>query len=205
MLDLNEYVKLLFGLIAISTPLAALPVYVAVAGGMKPQQRANVALVVAVAFSVTLILFAIFGRHILAFFGISIPAFRIAGGLLLVLSALRMLAGDSSEPATVADVPVSSLSVAIVPLTIPILAGPGAITMVMVYAHDHDSVLHKLLMGAAIATVSLFIYLLFRVAVSGARLGDNMTRIMNQVMGLIIASIGVEFVLKGISHHFKLP
>jgi len=205
MLDFNEYVKLLFGLVAISTPLAALPVYVAIAGRMKPQQSASVALVVAVAFSVTLITFAIFGQHILAFFGITIPAFRIAGGLLLVLSALRMLAGDSSEPATVADESVSTLSVAIVPLAIPILAGPGTITMVMVYAHDHDSPLHKLLMGAAIGTVSLFIYLLFRIAVSGVRIGDNMTRIMNQVMGLIIASIGIEFVLEGISHHFKLP
>ena len=205
MLDINEYVKLLFGLVAISTPLAALPVYVAIASRMSPQQSARVALVVAIAFSVTLTTFAIFGQHILSFFAITIPAFRIAGGLLLILSALKMLAGSSSEPAAGNDELEPTLSAAIVPLTIPILAGPGTITMVMVYAHDHDSVLHKLLMGAAIATASLLIYLLFRIAVSRARMGDSMTRIMNQVMGLIIASIGIEFILEGISHHFKIP
>jgi multiple antibiotic resistance protein len=202
MLETNEYVKLVFGLVAISTPLAALPVYVAMASRMSPQQSARVALVVVIAFSLTLITFAIFGEHILDFFGITISAFRIAGGLLLILSALKMLA-SSSEPAALNEELAPTLSMAIVPLTIPILAGPGTITMIMVYAHDHNTTLHRLLMGGAIVTVSLLIYLLFRMSVSKARLNDSMSRIMNQVMGLIIASIGIEFILEGISHHFN--
>jgi len=199
----TEYVKLTVGLFAISTPLAAVPIYLTLTRGLAAPLRRRVATISAGAYLLTLGLFAVFGDEILAFFGITLEAFKVAGGLLLVLSALRMMRPGAAAPEAPPETSDSSTAgLAVVPLTIPVLAGPGAITMIVVYTHDQGAA-HEIWMIAAIVAVAATVFGLFRLALRmGALLGSTAIQILNQVMGLIVASIGAEFLLEGLRAAF---
>lgn len=204
LLDWTQYVKLMIGLFAISTPLAAVPIFLTLTRDLGLSQRRRVAVISATTYFLTLALFTVFGAEILAFFGISIEAFKVAGGVLLLMSALRMMRTETSALPRPTNAPdANPAGLAVVPLTIPILAGPGAITMVVVYTHDHAVAAHQFWMTAAIVIVAVVILVLFRLALRmGALLGPTAVQILNQVMGLIVASIGVEFILEGIQQAF---
>jgi multiple antibiotic resistance protein len=197
----SDYAKLLLGLFAVSTPLAAVPIYLSLTEGLSHTDRLRVAYVVAVAYVVTLVAFTLTGEALLGFFGITLPAFKVAGGLLLMVSAFRMLAVKSSAGAEpVADGERSAVSIAVVPLAIPILAGPGAITTVMIFAHDHASWLHDLFMASVILVIAVVTWFLLRAALAmGPLLGPAAVGIVHQVMALVVASIGAEFLLEGVA------
>jgi multiple antibiotic resistance protein len=195
----SQYIKLTVGLFAISTPLAAVPIYLSLTRDLDVPARRRVATISASAYVLTLGLFTAFGDEILAFFGITLEAFKVAGGLLLLLSALRMMRPSAAVPAAEEATGSSAAGLAVVPLTIPILAGPGAITTVVIYTHDQAAGDHQLWMIAAIVLVAAIIFVLFRLALRmGALLGPSAVQILNQVMGLIVAAIGAEFLLEGI-------
>ena len=165
-------------------------------------EKRQVAFLSSLAFAVTLLLFTFAGEFILELFGISVSAFRIAGGLLLLLMALDMMRSsiepDESDPATSG----SPLSVSIVPLAIPILAGPGTISTIVIYAQLHEGVGHRLLVAGVILVVTLFVYLCFRFSLkAGSFFTPSTSLVFNRVMGLVVAAIAIEFLLHGIAGH----
>ena len=199
----TEYSKLLIGLLAITGPLSTVPIFLGLTANSSSTERRLVALVAVVTAAITLLIFAFFGQSILDIFGISLAAFRIAGGILLLLTALDMMRSDVAAKPAESAAPRKTAAIGIAPIAIPLLAGPGAISTIIIYASAHESSAHAVLVSLVILGVMLLVYLIFRLALSmGSLIGDTATTIMNRVMGLIVASIAIEFIIHGIAEHF---
>lgn len=203
LLNITEYVKLSIGLIAICNPLSTLPVYLALTEQFSSSQKKRTVLVAALAFVVILILFTFMGEVILQFFGITIEAFRIAGGIYLLLMALEMIRGNPSSAHKQTPNAADMYSIGIVPLAIPLTAGPGAMSTIIVYAHRHISLAHDLLVSAVVVTVGIIFYLMLWFAPLASKMvGKAGLTVFNRIMGLIIAAIAVEFIIDGLAVHF---
>ena len=205
MLDWQEYGKFLVALWALVQPIGAVPIFLSLTED-RPAERHHVGFVAAVAVGVILIVCVFVGQALLEAFGISIPSFRIAGGLLILFAALtmiRMPERETQEPPK--DRPESTAhdSVAVVPLAIPLLAGPGAISTVIVYAHKSTALHHDLLICAIIVAVAVSTFVVFRLALTVVSLiGQTGMRILTQIMGLLIAAVAVEFITQGLAAIF---
>lgn len=151
------YAKTLIGIIAIVNPLGAIPVFLSLCGDRTHTERRQIARVSAFAVASILILAIWSGDALLGFFGIGIPAFRTGGGLLLLLIAINMMhakqshAKHSPKEAEEAD---NKENVAVVPLAIPIMSGPGAISLVIVDAHQAIGWGDRLILSADIIVVA---------------------------------------------------
>lgn len=201
-LHLAEQVKFLVGLFAILNPLGAIPIFLSMAGDRRPREMRLTAMKTAVAVVAILVLSVWVGDSILDFFGIGIPAFRIAGGLLVLLIAISMFHAKTS-PARHTDAEEveaeSKLDIAVVPLAIPLLAGPGAISLVIVDANHAAMMLDKVLFSVSIAGMGLVVWLVLRLAEPiGERLGTSGLNIATRVMGLILAAMAVQFMVDGL-------
>jgi multiple antibiotic resistance protein len=150
--------------------------------------------------------FIILGRLVLTFFGISLPAFQIAGGLILFRIAFDMIEGqghfnrlDTSSSLVAAEY----RDTALVPLAMPLLAGPGAISTILVLTSRSRSRLEDLLIFAALTLVMVLTYLAFRFAEQLLGLmKESGMRLLTRVMGLILAALAVEFVIQGLRAAF---
>jgi len=202
----SEYLKLLVGLIAIIDPLALVPTFLSLAAQHTVAEKHQIASVTAFAVMVTLLAFTFFGQAILNLFAISLAAFRMAGGLLLLLLALDMLRAHSQTTETVQPTSAKpAISIALVPLAIPLLAGPGAISTVIIYATLHASLSHKILVSAVIVTVASVVFMVLRLATQAEKfLGETSMLVFNHLMGLIIAAVAIEFILSGLATHFPI-
>lgn len=200
----NEYLKLLIGLFAIVGPLSVIPTFLTLVAGLSDAAKQRVVSVASITVLITLLLFTFFGKQILDLFSISLAAFRIAGGILLMMLALDMLRASPNEPEPGELKPATNaLSIALAPLAIPLLSGPGAISTIVIYSAIHESFTHKLLVAAVVFTVAVLINLILRLALrTGNLIGPNARIVMNRVMGLIVASIAVEFILDALADHF---
>jgi MarC family membrane protein len=199
MLNFTEYTKIFISLFAILDPIGIIPIIIAFTIGMTAQNRARTGQIAS--FTVCSILLAalLVGEALLHFFGISIHSFRTAGGILLLLMSIDMLMGE--RPVPVIDTPDGDAtpSVAVVPLSTPLLAGPGAISTVILDAHKGSGIVHYSLMALVIVALSLTVWLTFLVAPRiSQRLGKTGINIFTRLMGLILASIAVEFIAGGL-------
>lgn len=193
-------------LFVIIDPIGLAPLFIATTQGMTHRKRKSIALrAVAVGGSV-LLLFSIFGESLLSFVGISMPAFRIAGGALLFLTALEMLFNrrtkrreDQSEDDT-ADDP------SVFPLAIPLIAGPGAITSVILMTNTHPGWVGLgeviLVMGA----VLVLVYIMFSIGTWIERLlGKIGVNVITRILGMLLAALAVQFIMEGIANFGFLP
>ncbi|HMC13880.1 MAG TPA: NAAT family transporter [Gallionellaceae bacterium] len=198
MLDFTEYTKIFISLFAILDPIGNIPIIIAFTIGMEQQKRAWIGRMASLSVCGILLVALLLGEVLLEFFGISIHSFRTAGGILLLLMSITMLSGEKPTPADVMDGDVTS-SVAIVPLSTPLLAGPGAISTVILDAHKGMGVMHYSIMGLEIAILSLSVWLTFLVAPwVEQRMGRTGIKIFTRLMGLVLASIAVEFIAGGL-------
>lgn len=184
-------------------PPVVLTMFLSLVSNQTAAEKKQIALVASVAFGLTLLVFTFFGQAILDIFGITLPAFRIAGGILLLLMALDMMRSEVSESVSESDSTSSATSIGIVPLAIPIMAGPGAISTTIIFASQYDSFSHRLVVGGIVVILASIIFLSFRVSlVTGRFYGKTTIAVSNRVMGLIIAAIAVEFMLNGLAQYF---
>ncbi|HJU87377.1 MAG TPA: MarC family protein [Gemmatimonadota bacterium] len=185
-------------LLAIANPLGAVPVFLAITQGMSVGERSRAGLRAAVAVIVILGVVAIAGRPLLAAFGISMPALQAAGGLVVLLMGLEMLHGAPSRVQH-DQAPQSTDEQVLVPLAMPLMAGPGAITTVLTLSSRavtwRDMVM--LLMAVGVVGVAVLVILLFGDRV-GALIGYRGQRILLRFMGLILAAVGAEILLAGV-------
>ncbi len=184
-------------------PFAAVPLFLAITRGDSPEKRRLTARRASVATFVTLTVFAAAGTLIFKLFGITLGAFKIAGGVLLFLMAIDMMRARQSRvrltPGEQAE-GVERDDVAIIPLAIPMLAGPGAIATVMVLVSQARSKLYAVPVFGAIVLTSVATYLVLR----GASLAEKTLKhtgmnILTRVMGLILAAIAVQFIVGGVA------
>ncbi len=199
---LAEQIKYLVGIFAILNPLGAIPIYLSLTADRRPKEMHRTAAKAAVAVAVILILAVWAGDALLSFFGIGLPAFRIAGGLLVLLIAIAMFHARTS-PARQTDAEQteaeSKNDIAVVPLAIPLLAGPGAISLAIVDAHQAGSWPDKLVFSLGIVAVAAIVWIILRLAEPiGERLGTAGLNIATRVMGLILAAMAVQFMADGL-------
>ena len=220
MLPLPKVALLAFvALITMVNPLAVIPQFVAITHGVNRRVRAQVALIAGMATTAVLLIFLLFGNYVFRLFGITVPAFQIMGGIIFLSSALRTIVEDENSIRTVrrspsdqetadaeidpslrvADPEVDAASIAVVPLAIPMLSGPGAITSVMVLVNLYRTMGQRLAVITAIVAVGLCAYLVLLAAIPLSRMiGDRGRLIFSKIMALLLGAIGVQFVINGI-------
>lgn len=199
---------LTFGLVSFSAiffvvdPLAVIPVFLAITARETPAQKSATAARASLTMLVTLSLFAAAGGLIFRFFGISLGAFKIAGGVLLFLMAIDMMQARPSRTKTTPEEEAEGVDkedVAIIPLGIPLLSGPGAIATVMVLMARHTSWLYAIPVFVNIALTAVLTYLMLRGATwIEKRISRTLVKAVVRIMGLILAAVAVEFVVAGV-------
>ncbi|WP_146346133.1 MarC family protein [Phaeobacter marinintestinus] len=200
-----EYVQIFVGIFALVSPPVIVPMFLGLVGGRTLADKKTAANVGALGFFVATSLFVFAGQTILTAFGIELSAFQAAGGFLLLLIALDMLRSEPDEGNQGEARASSIIALGIVPLTIPVLAGPGVLSAVVLFSTEFSGVTHKLFMVGIMALVSASVFLTLRVALASDRLfTPNVTLIFNKVMGLMIAAIAFEFMFDGIAAHFPM-
>ncbi len=200
-IDYSAYIKTFIGILAIVNPLGAIPVFLSLCGDRSETEVKSIARVTAFTVAVVLIIAAWTGETLLSFFGIGIPAFRIGGGLLILLMAIAMLHAKQSHAKRSPeeeDADSEREDVAVVPLAIPLLAGPGSISLVIVDAQRSEAIFHNIIISCSIAAVAIIVWITLRLAEPiGQRLGVTGLNIATRIMGLLLSAIGVQMIADG--------
>ncbi|EHR79186.1 membrane protein [Thermococcus litoralis DSM 5473] len=196
-------------LFAVMNPIGAVPVFLSIAQHCRSYEgRITLAKRTSVAVFMTLITFALLGEWIFKFFGSTIDAFAIAGGILLFRMALEMLSGSLSTIKITHEEEEEALSlseIAVIPLAIPLISGPGSITTVMIHMAKSTDYLGKIAVILAIFVASFSVYLVLMSAEKvQQRFGRVGIRLITRMMGLILASMAVQLVINGIKGAFGL-
>jgi len=192
-------------LFAIVDPIGTLPFFVALTQGFSTEDRNLVSRRAAIVLGSILAVFALLGRFLFAVFGFTLGAFEIAGGILLFLVAFDMLQGEVTRTKFTAQDHEAAAArrdeIAVVPLGIPLLAGPGAISTVMIYEGSSGSdpwTVVATFVAILIVASAAFVVLRFGHPILD-RLGRTGVMAMTRVLGLILAALGVQFVLNGVA------
>ena len=187
-------------------PIAVIPTYLVITQGETSEQRAVTARRACISAAVILVAFALFGTLIFQIFGITIEAFRIAGGLILWVVAMDMLHGKRSTQEGGSEIAEGRVKedVALTPLAMPMLAGPGAISTIMVLAGQARTMPEKIVVHAAILVTMVVSLVVLRVGERLVQLmGQTGIRVMTRIMGLLLAAIAVQFVITGVRDALK--
>jgi len=181
---------------------SAIPIFLSLHPTGTQSEKRKMALIGVPTATGVLIFFALFGSGILDFFGISVEAFRVAGGLIMLKAAFGMVSSDA-KPTTEVEESRSWMSLAVVPLALPAMAGPAAITTVIVYSQIHLGLEHLLLMLLVILSAGVVVLAMLWFATWISRvLGPTGIIVFTRVFGLIVASIAIEFMIDGFALHF---
>ncbi|MDH4480812.1 MAG: MarC family protein [Rhodoferax sp.] len=202
--------KPLVTLLAIVNPLAIVPFFIHYTQSFSPEQRRNTIRVSSFSAFVVIAVSALAGLQILEFFGISLASFQVGGGMLLLTSALNMLNAQPAEAKTSshelqdgAEKAAMGASIAVVPLTIPLLTGPATMSTVVIYADKAKTVLQMGTLVGYGVVVALATALCFSLAQPIARvLGKTGINVMTRLMGLILAALAVEVMSDGLTKLF---
>lgn len=203
---MTEYALLTFGsLFAIVDPFAAIPAFLAMTTHDSVDARRRMALTASMTAGFVMVLFAAVGPSMFKLFGITMPAFQIAGGLILLLSSLDMLRAKRTplkETPEETEAGSHKDDIAITPLAVPMLAGPGALTTAIVLANKAGNAAEIAIFYTCIAVVSAISYaVLWLAATNAKRLSPIALNIMGRLMGLLLAALGVQFIMTAL--HLK--
>ena len=205
MSPLQEYLRYLVTLTAVLDPFLAIPIFVGVTAARDEAATRRLANVVTITVFLVLAGAALFGESLLKVLGASLPAFRVGGGLVLLLMALAMLNAKVGEMrqtrAEAAELESREVS-GVVPLAVPLLAGPGAISTTIIAAQT-GSVAHLLALLVCIALVSALLWGMLRIAHAvGERMGTTGLNVATRLLGLILAAIAIETMADGLKELF---
>ncbi len=206
MTEYTYLLKVAIALLAIVNPIGCLPIFISATNGWKKVERARTARTVAITVFIVLTVSGFIGESILDFFGITIPSFQVGGGILLLLISISMMHGKQSAarqtPEEAQDLSEREV-IAIVPLSIPLLAGPGAISSMILTAQQHPGFWGHISLAIPVALIALFIWgLLLLSEVITNYLGTIGINIVTRLMGLILAAMSVEFIAHGLEALF---
>ena len=189
-------------LLFVMDPLGNLPLFITLTASQTKEQRRRTAVRTAVATFLILIVFMLFGTAIFRFFSLTMDAFRVAGGILLLLMALDMLRAQPSRTRSSpeeTDAGVQKEDVAIVPLSMPLLAGPGTVASVMVYSTQHGDVPDILMLSGIILACCVVTWGVFAASEPISRIVSPSTiAVFERIMGLIVAALAIQFIADGI-------
>jgi multiple antibiotic resistance protein len=201
--QLNNFITLW----VIIDPMAALPIFISLTGGYDRRARRRIAFVAIVASFLVLGFFIGLGQIIIEAMGVSLRDFQIAGGMILFLFAATMVTGERWESPELQADPKRLSGLAIYPLAVPTLAGPGAMLTVMLLTdNSRFSVLEQLSTTATVAVVLVITLAMLLIADPIVRvIGPHGANVLRRIMGMILAAVAVKIVLGGISGWLHLP
>ncbi len=203
----TAYSRFLLSLLAVLDPFMAIPIFLGMCASRSDADRRRFAKVISLTVFGVLVGAALTGEAILRIMGTSLASFRIGGGLVLLLMAFAMLQakpGDVRHTAAEAAALDNTETLGVVPLAVPLLAGPGAISTVMI-AVQQGGLLHEVLIVAIIGAVCAAAWLMLRMAVSVGRLmGTAGLNVANRLLGLLLAAIAVESMAIGLKELFPV-
>ena len=213
----SQIVQIVLAFLVLINPLSALPLFLELTHTCSRRERRRVAQMTAASVFVTIVIFTFSGNLLLKVLGISTGSFRVGGGILVFLIAMSMMSkGDnhakpdlttpddgSGMPAEKREIRPVLGTIAVVPLAIPMIMGPGGISTVVIYASSVSSYTGLLLITAAGAVVSLISYLSLLAAdrISGL-LGDTGLAVLSRIMGILLAAVAVEIIVAGLRSLF---
>lgn len=190
-------------LFSVINPLGTVPIFVGLTTDNSKEERAKIAFWTSFNVLIILVLSFFVGKYILLFFGISLSALKIAGGLIITSSGFALLTGKFTEHKGMKkrekDDAYTRSEVSLTPLAIPMLAGPGTISLLITYHEAHSSFVDRLLILAAILFTVVVIYTVLKSAfiiVKG--LGASGINALSRIIGFIVIAIGVEYIISAI-------
>lgn len=207
MLDWHDYFEILMAIVVIVDPLGAIPIFVGLTSGQTEKERAHTARVAVFTMAVVLGVATLIGETIMRVFGISIASFQVGGGILLLLLAISMMNARRSPSKQTPEEEKEAEgkeNVAVVPLAVPLLAGPAAISTVIIYATQENSTWSlKGFLIFCILLVAAVVWLLFRVSIPlSQKLGRTAMNNVTRLLGILLAAIAVEFMATGLLRLF---
>ncbi len=204
--DFVDYSRFFVTLLAILTPFAAIPVFLAMTGGQDDRFRTRTANMAAATVFVVLVVSAITGDMLLRVLGTSLDAFRVGGGIVLFLMSLSMLNARMSavqQTPEEADEAGQKSTLGVVPIGIPLLVGPGSISSTIIETKRSGEFAHLAAVVACIALVCVVVWITLRLADPiGRQLGRTGLNILNRIFGLLLAAIAVQIVSVGLTGLF---
>lgn len=200
--DLVTYgITVFMGFFAIMNPIANTPIFLGLVEDEDNKSKKQIAKTASITAFIIVVAFTIAGKYIFQLFGITIPAFKLTGGILIFYVGFEMLMSQKSKIHSNADSDDDS-NIAISPLAIPILAGPGTIVTAMNFVTDANYV-HIGIVISIFAFMILLTYLAFRLSdLIVKKVGQDLISVIGKLMGLILAIIGTEMVIEGIKLAF---
>ncbi|HII0006276.1 TPA: YchE family NAAT transporter [Klebsiella variicola] len=204
--DFATYFKFFIGLFALVNPVGIIPVFISMTSYQPAAVRNKTNLTANLSVAIILLTSLFLGDGILQIFGISIDSFRIAGGILVVTIAMSMISGklgeDKQNKQEKSETAVRE-SIGVVPLALPLMAGPGAISSTIVWGTRYHSWVHLVGFSLAIAVFALCCWSIFRMAPWLVRLlGQTGINVITRIMGLLLMALGIEFIVTGIKALF---
>ena len=202
MLTLAEYVEMFTAILVIVNPIGVLPLFVAMVRNQSEQERRRIARLTAFSVAIVLAASCVFGESLLHVFGVGIASFRVGGGILVMLIAISMfhaqLSWSKATPEETKEAEEKT-DIAVVPLAIPLLSGPGAISTVIIFADQSSDWAHKGFLVATCVMVAIIVWISLRMAIPiGAWLGKTGINIVTRLMSLLLAAIAVEIIVGGL-------
>ena len=195
--EVNHYLKVFIAIFILVNPFEGIPFFLSATEAMPPVDRHRVARRAAIGVTIILLTSLVIGRLILGLFGITTPAFQTAGGVIVFLIGIRMVLSSAEVDAARAST-VPHRDIAIVPLATPLLAGPGAISSVIVYASRSPGPLNYALLATIVAVVGAATWISLRLAEPVAlRMKPTGVDIASRIMGLLVTAIAVEMIVSG--------
>jgi multiple antibiotic resistance protein len=206
MFDLDLFLDTFVALFAVLNPLLAIPIFLSLTADDSPGQRQRIAVVASITTGVALWVAALIGDQILNLFGIQVPSFQVAGGIILLTIALGMLKREPEHEHAQQQIsqspPQPHRDVAIYPLAIPLIAGPGSFVTTIVISSRVDSFGDFLALSAGIGSIVLVLWLGLAFAVPASRLlGRTAVSIGTPLLAILLAAVAVELVFAGLDTH----
>jgi len=201
MAEITLYIKTFIAIFVLVNPLEGIPLFLSETQNIPKDKRLAIAKKTSIAVIVILLSSLFFGRLILELFGIDIPAFQVSGGIIIFIIALKMVLSNNDEtPQAETDVKPDPARIAIVPLAIPLLAGPGPISSVILYASMSTGLTHYLVMTGIILAVGLATWFSLRAAAPMTTfLHQSGVNVLTKISGLLVAAIAVEMIITGLT------
>ncbi len=203
--SLQEYILLAASALFISVnPLAVVPAFLAMTHDDTPEVRSRIAATASLAAGLVLAFFALAGTWVLKLFGLSLPAIQIAGSIVLLAVSLDMLHARRSathETREETQAAAEKESIALMPLAVPMLADPGAISTTLIMCNRADGFAHKVAFYVCLAVVILATFVILRLSMHGARrLSPIAQKMMGRLMGLLLCAMAVQFFINALTH-----
>ena len=197
------FIFLLAALFSVLNPIGTVPIFVGLTQDYTKKERSKVSMLTAINVFIILIISFFIGQYVLEFFGITITALRIAGGIIIASSGFSLLNGKFSKNRGIdkkveEDIQMRN-SIALTPLAMPMLAGPGSISLLIAFYQDHNTTDEIIFSSLAILIVSVLIFIVLRSAHYLAKiLGASGIVAISRIIGFLTIAIGIQYIISSV-------